>query len=126
MAGGGTFTLGNPGWLVPVALLMLAGVVLVLVGRRSAPAGPLALALKLAGLALLGLCLLEPGWTTRHAKPGANLFVVLADNSRGMTLRDRGASRSRGEVLEAAVSGEPAWLARLGETFQVRRYLFDA
>jgi uncharacterized membrane protein len=126
MAGGGTLTLGNPGWLLPAALLLLAGVALVLVGHRSAPAGPLALALKLTGLALLALCLLEPGWTTRHAKPGANLFVVLADNSRGMTLHDRGSSRSRGQVLEAAVSGQPAWLARLGETFQVRRYLFDA
>jgi uncharacterized membrane protein len=124
--GGGTLTLASPGWLLPAALLVLAGAALLILGHRRAPAGPLALVLKLLGLVLLALCLLEPGWTTRHAKPGANLFVVLADNSRGMALHDRGSSRSRGEVLRAAVSGEPAWLGRLAETFQVRRYLFDA
>jgi uncharacterized membrane protein len=123
---GGTITLGSPGWLVPAVLLVLAGAALLIVSHRRAPAGPLALALKALGVALLALCLLEPGWTTRHAKPGANLFVVLADNSRGMNLHDRGASRSRGELLRDAVSGEQAWLTRLGETFQLRRYLFDA
>jgi uncharacterized membrane protein len=124
--GGGTLTFASPGWLAPAALLVLAGLVLLVLGQRRAPAGRAAPVLKGAGLLLLALCLLEPSWTTLHAKPGANLFVVLADNSRGMALHDRGSARSRGEVEKDAVTGDPAWLARLGETFQVRRYLFDA
>jgi hypothetical protein len=123
---GGTLGFSNLRWWAPAALLLAAGALLLVLGHRRAPAGWWALGLRGAGLLLLCLCLLEPSWTTRHAKPGANLFVVLADNSKGMSLHDRGAARSRGEVLREQLAGPPAWQARLAETFQVRRYLFDA
>jgi hypothetical protein len=122
----GSLGFSNLHWWIPAALLLGAGAVLLWLGQRRAPAGPLSLALRSLGLVLLCLCLVEPSWTTRHAKPGANLFVVLADNSKGMQLHDRGEGRSRGEVLRQMLTGAPAWQARLGETFQVRRYLFDA
>ena len=52
-------------------------------------------ALKVVGLAALALCLLEPLWLGQRARPGGNLFAVLADNSQGMGIKDQGASRSR-------------------------------
>jgi uncharacterized membrane protein len=87
-----------------------------------------ALALKIASLTLLALALLEPSWSTPHARPGANFFLVVADNSRSLLLSDRGAGQNRGERLRSLLTGEPApaWLTSLGETFQLRRYLFDA
>jgi uncharacterized membrane protein len=119
-------TLSNPGWLIPAAAIAGAAAALLVWSYRRAFAGWPALGCKAAGLALLALCLLEPSWTTHHARPGANLFVVLADNSRGMKLGDRGSPRTRGERLREVLTGEQPWLSRLGESFQVRRYLFDA
>jgi len=83
--------------------------------------------LKLLGIAVLALCLLEPLWSGRRAKSGANLFVIAADNSSGMNIRDTGADRSRGEILRDLLeSGKENWLAALAGSFQVRPYLFDS
>ena len=62
----------------------------------------------------------------RHARrPGANLFVVLADNSQSMALRDRGQQRRRGEELESLAAKRAGWLARIGQDFDLRQYAFD-
>ena len=44
----------------------------------------LASAVKLVGILILALCLLEPLLSSNRARPGANLFVVLADNSQSI------------------------------------------
>src|SRR5262245_43321020 len=67
--------------------------------RRGWPA----LALKLAGLALLFFCAMEPQWTGERARPGANLLAIMADNSQSMTLTDSGEKESRGEQLRSAL-----------------------
>ena len=36
--------------------------------------------LKLLGILILMFCLIEPLWSGKRAKPGANLFTVVADN----------------------------------------------
>jgi len=123
---GGALTLSSPHWLAPAVLLLVAAGALLFWGYRRASAGRVAALLKIVGVLLLALCLVEPSWVSRRAKPGANLFVVLADNSRGMSLHDRGAGQSRGEILRAEVTGDRPWLMRLGESYQLRRYLFDA
>ena len=70
----------------------------------------------LIGLLALAACLLEPLWSRERAKPGANFFVILADNSQGMAIKDRGAARSRGEMLRGIVTGdETKWQSKLGE-----------
>ena len=82
--------------------------------------------LKTFGFGLLLLCLLEPLWTEKRAKPGANVIALLADNSQGMQIRDHGADESRGESLLHLLVDEPApWRDTLDTQFQVRRYLFD-
>src|SRR5256885_2426142 len=79
------------------------------------------------GLLLLAACLLDPLWSRQRARPGANLFVVIADNSQGMQIKDRGETRSRGELLREMLTADKAdWRARLDENFQVRRYRFDS
>lgn len=118
-------------WLWPV---LAAGVVsLVLVGwsyRRSPAARKLRLwgaGLKLLGIAALLLCFLEPVWTGERAKPGANLFAVIADNSQSMTLHGDGEPQSRGEQIRGYLTGEQSgWRAPLAENFEVRNYLADS
>ena len=75
----------------------------------------------------LALCLLEPLWTGQRAKPGGNVLAIVADNSQGMQIHDRGNAQSRGEFLRDALAGKGAdWLAKVRENFEVRGYLFDS
>jgi len=54
----------------------------------------------------LAACLLSLSWTAERAKPGANYFVVLADNSMGMQIKDRAESRSRADFLRDLVAAK--------------------
>ena len=126
-----TITLPMSRWVwLPIALLPVALALLVWSYRRAPRPAVLhgvAFCLKLLGLLALALCLIEPLWSGRQAKSGANLFVVLADNSRGMTIRDRGVSQTRAATLQAALeAGRSDWLARLADNFQIRQYAFDS
>ncbi|MBC7366124.1 MAG: hypothetical protein H7343_04815 [Undibacterium sp.] len=117
-------------WLWPaVGFLVVAALVLAWGYRAAAGLGGLrwvCLGLKIAGLAALALCLLEPLWTTQRARPGANLFAVVADNSQGLQIKDRGETSTRGESLRALLDPLASdWQATLAGTFDLRRYLFD-
>jgi uncharacterized membrane protein len=115
-------------WLVLLASGLALG--LLVWNYRSAAVGPVrwvCLGLKWLGMLALALCLLEPLWTSQRARPGANLFAIVADNSQGMQITDRGASRSRAEVLRDLLNPQGGrWQAALEENFEVRRYFFDA
>ena len=124
-----TLSLGNRDWLFPVLVLLvvgLGGVWWAYRGRLSTPALKLAAGAKALGLLLLAIALLEPSRSTPRPRPGANFFVILADDSRGLRLSDRGEERSRGEKLRQMLAGEPAWQGALGDLFRVRRYAFGA
>lgn len=120
----------NREWLLPagvvlcVALLLLAWTYL-----RARADRTLRMAcafLKLLGLTALALCLLDPLWTSQRARPGANYFAVVADNSQGLTIKDRGETRTRGETLTNLLAPRnAAWLDQLEKEFQLRRYSFD-
>ncbi|KAF0179967.1 MAG: Uncharacterized protein FD161_980 [Limisphaerales bacterium] len=118
-------------WLVPVLALAGIGLAALVWGytRAGADKGLRAVCvmLKVLGFAALALCLLEPLWTGQRAKPGANLLAVVADNSQGMQIHDRGNAQSRGEFLRDALAGKGAdWLTKLRENFEVRGYVFDS
>ena len=125
------FYLAGAQWQWPVAA---AGMVaLMFVGWsyfRTAAPPPLRLAcaaLKLLGIAALLACLLEPMWSGRRARPGANIVAVVADNSRSMTLNDGETKESRGATLRRMLTGERnLWLTRLGANFDVRDYIADS
>ncbi|HTN00250.1 MAG TPA: hypothetical protein VL132_00140, partial [Planctomycetaceae bacterium] len=86
----------------------------------------LCLGLKIAALGMLALCLVEPLWSGQRVRPGANLFVILADQSRSLQIVDRGATEHRGNGLKQLLADEEApWRVRLEQDFDVRPYVFD-
>ena len=126
-----TLVISGREWLWPLAtFLAVALLALAWAYARAAAGGAIrgaCIFLKGLGLLTLAACLLEPLWSGERARPGANLFLVLADNSEGMQIKDQGETRSRGELLHAMLTADkPDWRAKLDENFQVRRYFFDA
>ncbi len=125
-----SLTFSGWNWLLPA--LGFAGVALLILAwsYRAAAGQPLrwvCLVLKSLGIVALALCLLEPLWLGQRARPGANLFALVADNSQGLQIHDAGQARSRGDELRALVDPtQPGWQATLGDTFDLRRYLFDS
>lgn len=122
---------GAPDWLPVVIAISVLLLIAVGWSYRRSTVSPgvkaLALSLKTAGIALLVLCLLEPLFTGTRARPGANVFVLLADNSQSMTLRDKaGKSSSRTAPAIALADRNTAWLQQLRRDFDVRGYAFDA
>jgi uncharacterized membrane protein len=132
VTGLGVILFSSRGWLIPVLVVTVAiAVALVWSGHRNAVERPVRIGcglLKLAGVALLALCLLEPLLISHRARPGANIFALLADNSQSLRIRDAGQAQSRGELLRGQLTNEsPAgWQTALAENFQVRRYSFDS
>lgn len=117
-------------WLWPVVAFGAAALLVLAWSYRASAGQPyrwLCLALKTLGIAALALCLLEPLWLGQRARPGANLFGVVADNSQGLQIHDRNDPQSRGDALRKLVDPQASgWQASLAATFDVRRYLFDA
>ncbi len=86
----------------------------------------LGLALRIIGIVLLLLCLVEPHLTTKRAVKGANIVAFLADNSQGLSVLDNGESQSRGaKMIDRLAGPEATWPAELAQDFQVRSYRFD-
>lgn len=82
---------------------------------------------KVLALVLIAVCLGEPLWSSTRVRPGANLFLLMADNSRSLTLTDPSARLPRGEALQSLLTNDAApWHVRLEQDFDVRRYQFDA
>ncbi len=102
-------------WLLPMAVFLAVALGLVAWAYRRESAHPAlraaCAALKLLGLLTLGALLLEPLWSGERAQPGANLFVILADNSQGMQIKDRGASAKPRRVPAPAAHGQHGGLA---------------
>src|ERR1043165_4917051 len=127
----GALFISGRGWLLPAILFLVLAAGIVFWSYRQAATGgwlrAICVFLKLLGIAALAICLLEPLWSGQRAKAGANFFVLLADNSQGMQIKDQGETRSRGEVLRNILAADKAeWPAQLDQNFQVRRYLFDS
>ena len=126
-----TILFSNRAWMAPIiAGVVILGGAVVWSWRRSPAQGWVAGAcvlLKLAGIVALALCLLDPLWVGERARPGANIFGIIADNSQSLKMKDARETRSRGEVLRQELTGEvKGWRSVLEENFQVRRYTFDA
>jgi hypothetical protein len=82
--------------------------------------------LKALGFAALALVLLEPLLTGSRPRRGANAFVILADNSQSLQIRDEKTEPTRGEWLRARIGGDSPWKTRLGQDYDVRSYVFDS
>ena len=122
---------GSRDWFGPAIALGVVAAVIVIARYRTAALDSrtrlLAASLKGFALALLLSCLLEPLWTGQRARPGANLFAVLADNSESLNIHDPQATDSRGAQMKKLLTDEQApWQVRLSQDFEVRRYRFDS
>lgn len=126
---GTSLVLGAPEWLaVGGGILAVAAAAVGWAYRRAPVRKGLAAAcagLKILGLAALGLCLADPYLAGTRPKPGANVFVVLVDTSRSLTVRDGETDRTRADAVRGILADNPAWLTRLGQDYDLRRYAFD-
>lgn len=125
-----TLIFSNPHWLGLAAGSVVVALVLLFWSYRGAPVGPvrwLCVLLKALGVAALAFCFLEPLWSSQRARPGANLFAVVADNSQGLQIKDAGESRARGDWLKQLLDAQRApWQQTLADNFEVRNYTVDA
>jgi uncharacterized membrane protein len=122
--------LGSPEMLYPAAGGLIAALLVLALAysKVSAPSRVryTAALLKTAGFVMLAIFLLEPMWTSRRAKPGENVLIILADNSQSLQLHDRNAGASRADQLKKILADKKAgWLRDAEEQFDVRRYYFD-
>lgn len=120
-------TFGGIEWSwVAVALIAATGLLLwsgASAYRHGSPAGYLPVACKLLAMLLLAACVTEPLWSSVRTRPGANLFLILADNSASLTVRDLEAPASRGDQLKSLLTDRTRnWLTHLEQEFDVRRF----
>ena len=89
-------------WPLIAAFAVLVGFVAWAYGRSAGSTSVriVCTTLKIIGIAALVLCLLEPLLNKQLAKPGSNYFVVVADNSQGLQIHDRGQVQSRGQQMK--------------------------
>ena len=121
---------GAPEWLPAVILLGGAALIVIVYSLRHIPRNQpiriITTTLKTVALSLLLLCLLEPLYSGLRPRPGANLFLVLADNSQSMLVSDHRQQQNRAEQLAPLLSPDAAWQVRLNQDFDVRYYQFDS
>ena len=105
----GSIIFANQTWLWPVAaaVVVLSAAVVWADARGTANGGVRVVCglLKFAGIVLLALILLDPLRVSQRARPGANIFALLADNSLSLKVKDTGESQSRGEILRKTLTG---------------------
>jgi len=120
-------------WAWTGAGLALLGGLLTIVGYRRRGLRHktmFPIVLRLVALGLLAVSLAEPAWVGEEVDPGANIVAVVADNSVGLQIKERGARQTRAEELSALLATSPGeqadWLTTIEETFQLRRFALDA
>lgn len=122
--------LGAPAWLA-LGLVSLGVAIAFLVWSYRGPgatprAKSAAAILKTLGIAALGLCLVDPLYRGTRPRPGSNLMLLVADDSRSLRIHDEGRPLSRGEETRALLGDPSAWRTRLTQDFDTRKYAFDA
>lgn len=121
---------GAPIWMVAAVAFAIIGIGLVAWSYRGQtpgawPLGRMACMVgKVGAIVSLAVCLAEPRYVGDRPRPGANLFLVAADDSRSLRLTEQEGQR-RGDRLSASLSRPEGWLTRLGQDFDVRKYTFD-
>ena len=120
---------GSLDWAWAAATLGFITLAILVRGYRRAP-GPagtrcVAAVLKTAGVVMLALCLIEPLISRTRPRPGANIFVILVDDSQSLQIRDPGAAKNRAQLLHERFAESQPWQTRLQQDFDVRRYRFD-
>lgn len=122
-----TYALGQPQLLLPVILAGLIFAAILSYGywkqtQTNSFTRVFCFILKLTGFAILAFCLLEPLLTGTRPTPGENVFVVLADRSQSLNIKNNGEKLTRGDILTKTLDGNNEWQVRLAQDFDMRRY----
>jgi hypothetical protein len=121
---------GSPHWMTGAIVLIGVATVTLLWSyiRARTKRSVRVCAAVLKGLAFTGLALIliEPLLTGSRPRRGANAFVILADNSQSLLIRDDQAAGTRGEWVRKLLQKESSWKRRLEQDFDVRGYVFDS
>ena len=121
------FVVGSPAWVPAAATAVGLIAILTLFSYRRTPMTwgmkCIGVLLKVVGVGLLAVCLIEPLFSGVRPRPGANLFVVLTDNSQSMTVNS--GSQVRADSLQQLLDEDSSWRTRLQQDFDVRDYKFD-
>lgn len=118
-----------PEWVLPGIVLGGALIVLVLWSwfrsRVTPSTGLIGATVKILAIVVLVLILIEPMRSETRPEPGANLFLIVADDSQSLAIRDAGEDQTRAEQLKAVLDRKSDWQVRLSQDFDARRYVFD-
>lgn len=129
-----SFYFAQPHW---IPWVLIAGVVLLIASilsyrgsRMPLRYRVIALGMRAVGIGLLLACLLEPMGSIEKAKPQANAFALLVDNSQSVRETWKSIGQSKGyddplDWVQGRLMDEADWMRTLGEEFRLRRYLFD-
>ncbi len=120
---------GAPEWQIPA--IAIAAVMMVLLVRNFLKSRfgywqLVSLGLKVVGVGVLLVCLMEPRGRGLKPKPQANLLPILVDNSQSMSVRQSGAQLSDAEQIKQTLDPTQKWLVDVEQAFDVRRYQFDS
>lgn len=114
--------------LVAMVALLLAG--LLFVGPNREKAGGLRRAmlvlLRATVIALIVLAMLRPTLIYTQTKKQAATLLVMADQSRSMTVHDSVGDKTRWNALQAALTDAAPALKKLANDFELKAYTFDA
>lgn len=115
--------------------LLVAGVAIVLVGlmwfgpspKKTSRGQRVAIALLRATvIALVLLAMLRPTLIYTQTKKQAATLVVLADQSRSMSVPDTVGNKTRWDALRGALTDAAPALGKLQRDFELKTYTFDA
>ncbi len=115
-----------PPWLLLLALVAAAVAVTLLARRLSGVRRRdrwILVGLRVAALALLGLCLLRPTLVLHRAIPERNVLAIVYDDSRSMDLPDH-EQDTRREAVQRTFADSGALLGALRREFALRAFRF--
>lgn len=129
-----SISFANGHWLWVSVAFSLGALLFIFLGYRNSPLRGipryLAVCLKGWGLFFLALSLMEPVLIDKLPKKGGNDLVILADNSRGLSVVHPETHHALGAEMQKVLRENsegvlPGWMETLGETFHLDTYIFD-
>ncbi len=129
---------GAPHWTTFMIATLIIGLALVIYAYRSLTLKRsltgAAMFLKISGIAVLSVALIEPLWSGVHVHPGTNLFAIAVDDSRSLQIKDSDTHKPRLQTIKQLLTPtdptseneHPQWLIDMEQDFLVRKFSFDA
>ncbi len=124
-----TFVVGDRDWLqAAIALAVVGAIVILWLNRNRLVNSGWSAIFRVLGWLILAVCLINPLWSSSRPKSGANVLAVITDTSRSHQVAEVAKGPTRADryavLLEDGERREPnGWLNRLGQDFELRRYV---